>query len=225
MLSLLRFFIRLYEYCNTPHDTFGVIVCDNLSLINKVIAFQSPFPTAALLDEDWTPFDSLPTLLSNTSPSATLAPDWDVLNEIRHSLHDLNFRPTFQHIKGHQDCDTPYDDLPLLAQLNVDANTAAGNFQSQHGCHRPHVPLLPHAGAQLQIDDATITYNHKSFIRNAAYGPPLLNYIQQHNQWHPPIMQYIDWDAHGMAIRRLFHLRVHLTKLIHDILPTKDNVS
>ena len=107
MLSLLRFFIRLYEYCNTLHDTFGVIVCDILSLINKVIAFQFPFPTAALLDEDWTPFDSLPTLLSNTSPSATLAPDWDVLNEIRHSLHDLNFRPAFQHIKGHQDRDTP----------------------------------------------------------------------------------------------------------------------
>jgi hypothetical protein len=38
-------------------------------------------------------------------------------------------------------------------------------------------------------------------------------------------MQYIDWDAHGKAIRRLFHLRAHLTKLIHDILPTNDNVS
>jgi hypothetical protein len=38
-------------------------------------------------------------------------------------------------------------------------------------------------------------------------------------------MQYIDWDAHGLAIRRIFHLCVHLTKLIHDILPTNDNVS
>jgi hypothetical protein len=26
-------------------------------------------------------------------------------------------------------------------------------------------------------------------------------------------MQYIDWDAHGLAIHRLFHHRVHLTKL------------
>jgi hypothetical protein len=131
--------------------------------------------------------------------------------------------------KDTQDHDTPYDNLPLLAQLNVDADTAAGHFQSQHSCHRPHVPLLPHAGAQLQIDDATITYKHKSFIRNAAYGPPLLNYIQQCNQWNPTIMQYImqyiDQDAHGLAIRRLFHLRVHLTKLIHNILPTNDNVS
>jgi hypothetical protein len=66
MLSLLHFFTRLFEYCSTQHDTFGVIICDNLSLINKVIAYQYPFPTAALLDDDWTPFDSLPTLLSST---------------------------------------------------------------------------------------------------------------------------------------------------------------
>jgi hypothetical protein len=71
MLSLLHFFIHLFEYCNTQQDTDGVIVCDILSLINKVIAFQSPFPnSAALLDNDWTPFDSFPTQLSNTSSSA-----------------------------------------------------------------------------------------------------------------------------------------------------------
>jgi hypothetical protein len=191
MLSLLRFLLRLFQYCNTMPAVNGIIACDNLSLINKVLAYQSPFPTTALLDEEWTPFDSSPTTTSNKSPSATLAPDWDVLNEIRHSLHELPFRPTFQHIKGHQDRDTHYDCLPLLAQLNVDADHAAGVFQDQHGCHRPHVLLFPHAGAQLQIHDATITYNYKSCIRNAAHGPPLLNYIQQRNQWNPVIMQFI----------------------------------
>jgi hypothetical protein len=37
-------------------------------------------------------------------------------------------------------------------------------------------------------------------------------------------MQYIDWTAHEKAIHRYLHRRVHLTKLIHDILPTNDNV-
>jgi hypothetical protein len=106
----------------------------------------------------------------------TFAPDWDVLNEIRHSLQELPFCPTFQHVKGHQDCDTDYEYLPLLAQLNVDADHAAGAFQDQHGCYRPHVLLFPHTGAQLQIDDATITDHYKSYIRNPAYGPPLLDY-------------------------------------------------
>jgi hypothetical protein len=41
----------------------------------------------------------------------------------------------------------------------------------------------------------------------------------------PAIMQSIDWDAQGMAICCHFHQSVHLTKLIHDILPTNDNVS
>jgi hypothetical protein len=199
-MLFLCFFICLFEYCNTPHDTFGVIVCDNLLLINKVIAFQSPFPTAALLDDDWTPFDSLPTLLSNTSPSATLAPDWDVLNEICHSLHELNFRPTFQHIKGHQDRDTPTTtslSLPNSTWTQIPPQEIFNH--SMAAIAHTRAPLLPHAGAQLQIDDATITYKHKSFIRNAAYGPPLLQYIQQRNQWNPAIMQYIDWNAHGLA--------------------------
>jgi hypothetical protein len=203
MLSLLCFLLCLFQYCNTMQAVDGIIACDNLSLINRVLNYQSPFPTTALLDEEWTPFDSSPTTTSNRSSSATLAPNWDVLNEIRHSLHELPFCPTFQHSKGHQDCDTHYDYLPLLA----------------------HVLLFPHAGAQLQIVDGTITYNYKSFIQNAAHGPPLLNYIQQRNQWTPAIMQFIDWDAHGMAIHGQFHQRVHLTKLIHDILPTNDNVS
>jgi hypothetical protein len=80
MLSLICFFIYLFEYCNTQQDINGVIICDNLLLINKVIAYQFPFPTAALLDEDWTPFDSFPMSLNNTSLSAMLAPNWDVLN-------------------------------------------------------------------------------------------------------------------------------------------------
>jgi hypothetical protein len=37
-------------------------------------------------------------------------------------------------------------------------------------------------------------------------------------------MKYIDWSAHETAIRRNLPRRVHLTKLIHDILPTNDNV-
>jgi hypothetical protein len=43
------------------------------------------------------------------SPSATLSPNWDVLNELCHSLHDLPFHPSIQHIKGHQDEDTNYE--------------------------------------------------------------------------------------------------------------------
>jgi hypothetical protein len=208
-----------------PPPTHGLIVCDNQSLVDKVLSYQSPFPTSDLLDAEWTPFDSLTGPIGNKSPSSTLTPDWDVLNEIRHSLQALPFPPTIQHIKGHQDQQTPYEFLPLSAQLNVDADAAAGAFQDQHGCDRPHVPMFPHAGAQLQIHQGTVTHNYKSSIRYAAHGPPLLQYIQQRNSWTPAITQSIDWRAHELALGRRIHLRVHLTKLVHDILPTNDYAS
>jgi hypothetical protein len=74
MLSLPLFLLRLFQYCNTMQAVDGIIACDNLSLINKVLAYQSPFPTTNLLDAEWTPFDSSPTTTSNQSPSSTLAP-------------------------------------------------------------------------------------------------------------------------------------------------------
>jgi hypothetical protein len=225
MLSLLRFFIRLLEYCHMPPPTHGTIVCDNSSLIDIVHSYQYPSSATDLLDNEWTPIASSNGQLMNKSTSLTLTSDWDVLNEIRHSTHLLPFRPTVQHIKGHQDRQIPYQYLPLPAQLNVDADAAASNFQIQHGCARPSVLLFPHAGAQLYLRDGTTTYNLKTSIRYAAHGPLLESYIQKRNDWTPATFQTIDWRVHELAIRRHIHQRVHLTKLIHDILPTNDNVS
>lgn len=129
----------------------------------------------------------------------------DIPSKPFHSHQALPFSPTLQHIKGHQDKHTNYEYLPLLAQLNVDADTAAGEFQDQHGCARPHILMFPHAGAQLQLNNGTITHHYKPSIRYAAHGPPLLQYIQQHNAWTPAIVQSIDWHAHELALGRRIH--------------------
>jgi hypothetical protein len=52
-----------------------------------------------------------------------------------------------------------------------------------------------------------------------------MEYLQIRNDWTPTIINTIDWRAHELAICRQIHQRVHLTKLIHDILPTNDTVS
>jgi hypothetical protein len=44
-----------------------------------------------------------------------------------------------QHIKGHQDCQTVYRRLLLLAQLNVDADALANKYQFNLGSHHPDV--------------------------------------------------------------------------------------
>ena len=225
MLSILRFLLRLGEYCADALYPNILLVCDNLSLVRNVLHHQHPLEAEYLLDEDWSPTDSDDLLQSLKNPSSTMASDWDVLNEICCTLDELPFRPTIRHIKGHQDRDTEYTQLSLSAQLNVDADAQATIFQDNYGRPRPLAFLMPHAGASLQINNETITYNLKSFIRTQAHGPPLSAYIQQRNRWSPTTMSSIDWDAHGLAIQRNFPKRIHITKLVHDILPTNEAVS
>lgn len=175
MLSLLRFFLRLYEYCGQPPPShISTIASDNLALIENVNQFlpnkkqATPFtpPTEpAVVDFEISPPEII--------PSTTLFADWDVLTEIKHTLLQYIQLPTIEHVKGHQDRKIKYDDLSLLAQLNVDADKAAGEFQDQHGKYRPHVIRFPHNHVQLQLTGATITSQYKSSIRYADTGPPL----------------------------------------------------
>ena len=51
--------------------------------------------------------------------------------------------PTFQHVSGHQDKDTPFAELSLLLQLNVKADTLAGDYCHDHGSYCPVIPLSP----------------------------------------------------------------------------------
>jgi hypothetical protein len=65
-------------------------------------------------------------------PNATLAPDWNLIEEIYETLRTIaseqpHFKPSIKHIKGHQDDHAEYADLSLEAQMNVDADHEAEN--------------------------------------------------------------------------------------------------
>jgi hypothetical protein len=62
----------------------------------------------------------------------TLAPNWDLIDQLYHSLTHFNQPTPFTHVKGHQDDKKAYHALPLDAQLNVDADHEAGNFHWNH---------------------------------------------------------------------------------------------
>lgn len=62
-------------------------------------------------------------------PNNTLLANWEVTHQITKTLHEPATIPTFKHIKGHQDDKHPYHALNLDAQLNVDADVEAGEFQ------------------------------------------------------------------------------------------------
>jgi hypothetical protein len=50
---------------------------------------------------------------------------------------------------------------------------------------------------------------------------PLLDYIITRNNWTQVHANMINWDAHERSIKSQNKRRIHVTKLVHDILPDK----
>lgn len=148
-----------------------------------------------------------------------LRPEWDVLIEIQDALSSLP-GVTITYVKGHQDRDRVYHQLNLMAQLNVDADHMAGEFQEVHGRAHPLVLMSPLTKAHLHLSDGTVTGKYDRVLQHEATAKPLLLYIQQKNGWTPSVMKYIHWDAHGSALRQRPERRTHMTKLLHELLPT-----
>jgi hypothetical protein len=90
--------------------------------------------------------------------------EWDLLVEIQDALRELP-GVDITDAKGHQDDKRAYASLPLMARLNVDADRLAGQYNQEHGAHRPFSFMAPSTGAFLITDDGTLTYNIPSELR------------------------------------------------------------
>jgi hypothetical protein len=149
-----------------------------------------------------------------------MAPDWDLVQEIVNTIASFSRAPRFSHVKGHQDDDIPYEELPLVAQLNVDADSYANTFMTAERFLCTRVPRLGNNTAQLHVGGETINSHYKGVIRRAETEPVLRAYIQERNNWNDTVMDSIAWEAHSAAISKFYDRRVHIIKLCHDILPT-----
>ncbi len=85
-----------------------------------------------------------------------LCPEWDILIEIQAALRALP-GVRLQYVAGHQDKKQIYATLPLLEQLNVDADRIAADYHDHHFPHMPFVLLSPHTKAHLFFPDGTVT--------------------------------------------------------------------
>jgi hypothetical protein len=126
------------------NDSRGItLVCDNKSMVDKVneiTAYQQVYP------------------------NSTMDPEGDVLAEIRGTMIqalDTNLKPDVNWIKGHQDEDTPYDELPLQAQLNCDADALAEEYLREATIDFTKTPIMPTSGCQLHLPQGTITHDIK----------------------------------------------------------------
>jgi hypothetical protein len=125
----------------------------------------------------------------NNYPNATLTPDWDLIEEICATLRSItceqpHVTPHITHIKGHQDDHAQYADLPVDAQMNVDADHEAETFYSHPAFrHHPLVPMFPSTQAQLIIDGIIIPGHyrkHAQCCKIQGWGTGTIDTIDKH---------------------------------------------
>jgi hypothetical protein len=122
MLSVVCFLCRLMQWTCSTAPIKGIFATDNTGLIARIQSQRS---------------------LLYPIPNSTFKPDWDIVQAFVQTLSSFQVDASFQHVKGHQDKKIPFDQLPLLAQLNVEADRYAGTYRVQHGQYRPVIPLTP----------------------------------------------------------------------------------
>jgi hypothetical protein len=95
-------------------------------------------------------------------------------------------------VKGHQDDDNPYRNLPLPAQTNCNADSLAPTELRSLPNQIRRVPLFPSAKAQLLISGQSVTRNLPSAIRKSYGYHRLLAYCTRF-QWSKTIVNSIGW--------------------------------
>ena len=210
MLSILCFLKRLTEFIGQGDEWHGIIATDSQSLLDTIMDGKYKHATT---DEPQA------CAVKPLQYLDVMAPDWDITSRIVRTAQQMKGME-LQYIRGHQDRTHTYAQLSLLAQLNVDADAMATQYQRHHGNPRPHVLLTDTAGVVLNTPDGSITKNFAPTIRYQASAPELQKYIQERNKWTPQVFQYINWPAHRTSLRARIDKRTHLIKFVHGILPT-----
>ena len=83
-----------------------------------------------------------------------------------------------------------------MAQLNVEADKYAGEYQQQFGNYQCLIPLSPTRPVALDIDGKTIHRGLKQANRDSIHGTHLLEAMQSRYDWPNGTLEMIDWEAH-----------------------------
>jgi hypothetical protein len=126
-------------------------------------------------------------------------------------------------VQGHQDINAVYNDLVLEAQLNIDADKYAGDFQLTNGKFRPIVSLLPSCDAMLSIGGISVTSNYIKQLIRAYLEPKFIQYLQYRFYWPNETIEIIAWKCLSLAIQRI-NRDVLITKVCNLLLPTANTL-
>jgi hypothetical protein len=197
LLSVTMFLAIMAQYLEIEQINM-VCISDNAELIRRCTAhkqYDDPFP------------------------NETLRSEYDITEQIYRTQKAYNIQSNFQWVKGHQDNNKTKAELPLEAQLNIEADELAGEFQTSEGMFRPIVHLLPSCPAMLAIRGISVTSNYRKQLIRAYVEPEYIQYLQYRFEWSNDTIGIIAWKSLSLAIQRI-QRNVLITKVCNDLLPT-----
>jgi hypothetical protein len=198
-------FIKLaFRFCQIPMTGTLSVRCDNLGLIKKQASFRK-FALAKY--------------------SAALHSEWDALISVFHLMNDFPEVPKLSHVLGHQDNDMAYNDLPLDAQMNTQADALATMELEEYSTPFHHVPFNPESRVMFSINGIAVTRRLETTIRTHARLPALRTYYNDSLKWDDRTFDAIDWDVFGGVYSKMRKRRNFITKFCTYHLPTGDRLN
>ena len=107
--------------------------------------------------------------------------DIDVILELQKALKTSSHKIILEHVEGHQDRHTPYDDLTPEAKLNVKMDRAVGRFIDDNPDPFKHTYNAPHFPTQrvcFSCNGCTVTGNMRETLIDSFNEPARNDYMK-----------------------------------------------
>jgi len=126
-------------------------------------------------------------------PALAISNDYDLVNEIYQTIQHIPLPIRLHHVKGRQDQNTPIEELPYPARLNIECDTRARKALENLPINiSPHLSL-PASYPHLQICKQMIVRQIPEYLREAATLPTYNLYLQNKFHWADDIISTIEW--------------------------------
>jgi hypothetical protein len=166
--------LGLLAFCTYHHITDGSVTlgCDNLSCVRHG-------------QYDWR---KVPLSIAHV----------DLVRAIRVIKSKLPIKVHFEHIYGHQDDYLSFDNLPRLAQLNVEMDQIAKDQLMEWYDFPPATPCpssIAHEGWRCTVNGIKLTTHPARALRRVVFGTQLCKFLSSKQRLTQQAYLDIDWDA------------------------------
>ena len=139
-----------------------------------------------------------------TKPIRSTDPCNDILHTIRHHVHQSELKWKYIHVEGHQDKNTPVEELDEWAKANVLADQLAKEFweiKYLEQRRRPIITRMPGEGWKLIVGGHPVTQGQAEAIYNQAYYARCTKYWVKKGRILPRQVEKVDWSLYGETVK------------------------